>query len=820
MNFRRNSSIRWAAALAAGTVALSLALGASTPDRLNQMVDRMNRGEYEKVERELLRMDRNDPHVLRLLLELQARTGRGAEADAQARRLLDLDQSGRLQREAGTAQAALAAWHLQRWKQANQLFLEATQQEGVPVSAWVDWGHLYLEKFNAAEAETIFLEGAQRPQAEAGFSRWDSDALYVGLARALKSQFKPGASKALERALELNPKNLEAMFLRSQGAMEEDDWDEADRWIEEGLQHNAQFLPLMELRCARKLLGGERQRFEACRDAVLDINPRNGRMFETLGDLFVSKRRLQEAVVSYRKALQRDSRRWSALASLGINLLRLGEEAEGRQVLEEAYAQDPYNIWTVNTLRLIDSFDGFELFDANRFSVRLHRKEAVALRPYVARLLLESLTVLEEKYAHRVREKVLFEMYPDHEDFAVRALGLPGLGALGATFGRIVAMDSPSARPEGKFHWGSTLWHEVAHVITLSLSDQKMPRWLSEGISMMEERLARPGWGDHLSIEFLEAHRSGTLLSLSQLNSGFERPQNSQQLRISYYQAGWVCQWLVDRFGLSKVRDLVAAYRQDKTSETCFQEALGQSLEEVDRQVKAAMESQLNPLMEAMDRSIITALELPRGGDPETAVQTLMGALQKHPGNYFLNLELGRRLVDSSREAEATAYLDRAIEIFPYFSDRGSPYDLLLEIHQKAEREDLIVDLLRSWWRVDPRFGDNAIQLAELIRRQGDLQEAVRYLEEVMYVDPLRPDVHQSLGELYLQDDRPRDAAQEFRVLLSLGTPDPAAAHYGMARAFWQAGDRQAARRQVLHSLEIAPNYKEAQLLLLQIAQP
>ncbi len=784
------------------------------------MLQLMDRGEYEKAERDLLKMDRNDPHVLRLLLELQVRKGKQVQADAHAGSLLDLYQAGELQSGAETAQAAFAAWHLQRWKQANQLFLEATQQEGVSVSAWVDWGHLYLEKFNAAEAEAILLEGTERSQIEAGFSRWAPDALYVGLASALKSQFKPGASQALERSLELNPKNLEAMVLRSQGAMEEENWDEADRWIAEGLQHNERFLPLMELRCARQLLGGEKELFEACWDAVLGINPKNGRMFETLGDLLVSKRRLQEAVAFYRESFRRDARRWSALASLGINLLRLGEEAEGQKILEEAYAQDPYNIWTVNTLRLIDSFTNFERFDADRFSVRLHRKEAAALRPYVTRLLLESLTVLEEKYAHRVPEKYLFEIYPDHEDFAVRTLGLPGLGALGATFGRVVAMDSPSARPEGKFHWGSTLWHEVAHIVTLSLSDQKIPRWLSEGISMMEERLARPGWGDHLSIEFLEAYREGTLLPLSQLNSGFERPQSPQQLRINYYQAGWVCEWLVKRFGLSKVHDLLTAYRLDKTTEICFQEALGESLEDVDRQVRAAMESRLNPLAVAMDRSVISSLELPPGGNVETAVQALSDALEKHPGNYFLNLELGRKLIDSSREAGAIPYLSRAIEIFPYFSDRGSPYDLLLQVHQKRKREDLAADILRRWWRVDPRFGENAIRLAELLRRQGNIHEAVLYLEEAMYVDPLKPDLHQSLGELYLQDDRPQDAAQEFRVLLNLGPPDPAAAHYGMARAFWQAGDRQAARRQILYSLEIAPNYKEAQQLLLHLVQP
>ena len=43
------------------------------------------------------------------------------------------------------------------------------------------------------------------------------------------------------------------------------------------------------------------------------------------------------------------------------------------------------------------------------------------------------------------------EVYPDHEDFAVRTMGMPGLGALGVTFNNVIAMDSPSGRPPGSF---------------------------------------------------------------------------------------------------------------------------------------------------------------------------------------------------------------------------------------------------------------------------------------------------------------------------------------------------------------------------------
>ena len=82
-------------------------------------------------------------------------------------------------------------------------------------------------------------------------------------------------------------------------------------------------------------------------------------------------------------------------------------------------------------------------------------------------------------------------------------MGLPGLvGALGACFGSVVAMDSPRARPPGEFSWQATLWHELAHVFTLQLSKYRVPRWLTEGISVYEEHRRSPAWGRELTLEF------------------------------------------------------------------------------------------------------------------------------------------------------------------------------------------------------------------------------------------------------------------------------------------------------------------------------
>ena len=82
---------------------------------------------------------------------------------------------------------------------------------------------------------------------------------------------------------------------------------------------------------------------------------------------------------------------------------------------------------------------------------------------------------LAERYRFRPAAPIRIEVYPSHADFSVRTVGLAGLGALGACFGPVLAIDSPSAREIGQFNWGSTLWHELAHTVTLGADRQRGP---------------------------------------------------------------------------------------------------------------------------------------------------------------------------------------------------------------------------------------------------------------------------------------------------------------------------------------------------------
>ena len=193
--------------------------------------------------------------------------------------------------------------------------------------------------------------------------------------------------------------------------------------------------------------------------------------------------------------------------------------------------------------------------------VRVHPDEAPVLKEYVLSLAQEALDALSASYNMEVEGPILVEVFPRHDDFAVRNLGLPGMiGALGACFGRVVTMDSPRARPPGDFNWRATLWHEMAHVITLQMSAQRVPRWLTEGISVYEEQRARPAWGRDQEMTFARALNEDRVLALSELNAGFSRPDT---ISLAYFQASVLVEHIVDAYGEAALHELVAKHALD-----------------------------------------------------------------------------------------------------------------------------------------------------------------------------------------------------------------------------------------------------------------
>jgi cellulose synthase operon protein C len=147
-----------------------------------------------------------------------------------------------------------------------------------------------------------------------------------------------------------------------------------------------------------------------------------------------------------------DSLSWAAWGVLALNQLRMGEMADGRANLDRAFRGDPFNVWFKNTLDLLDSLERYEERTVGPFTLVIRDDEAGLLAPLVARVAEEAWADLTARYGVSPDVPVRIELYPNSTDFSVRTVGMTGIGALGVAFGRVLAMDSPSARPAGEFN--------------------------------------------------------------------------------------------------------------------------------------------------------------------------------------------------------------------------------------------------------------------------------------------------------------------------------------------------------------------------------
>lgn len=677
-------------------------------------------------------------------------------------------------------------------KSANGFFKTAVEQYPDDPGARTRWGRLFFETHQDNEAAKLYQEALGLDDAFAP--------AILGLAAISAGRFDDKARTWVDDVLEADPDNIEAHLLLARMDLEEGTVDAAEESLGRALElaegRGLAPIEIYALEAAADLLRGIEDSDWTRR--ALEYNKSYGGIYEIPAHFYVITRRYREAIALYKKAVEIEPDLYSAHAELGVNLLRENEIAEAQRHLALAYRGDPYSARTVNTLRLIDSFDNFSAEPHGKAAdpaspdpgviLRLQNDEAAVLEPYVLDLTNRSIARYTERYAFDLREPVVVELYPDHDDFAVRTSGLPGIGLLGVTFGYLVAMDSPSGRPEGDFHWGTTLWHEMAHVFTLESTNHLVPRWFSEGISVYEEWSTGPLPGRHIPINVIEAIGEDKFLPVAELDRGFIRPTYEAQVIVSYMQAGLICEYISKNWGQQALIDMLALYRDGKDTAEAIEGALKIGTGEFDEHFGSFVAEEFDGIV--------------------------------------ANLHAWREAVGKAHEqAESEAWDDaleaaaRAVELYPDYVDEGSPYIVEARAQQELGRHDEAVAALAEYRRRGGYQPAALIQLARWLDAAGERDDAIATLGDVLLVAPLNEDVHAELGDWLLEAGRAQEALREYEALFAMQPHDLAAAHYRLAKAYRALDDATRARTHLLYALEIAPNYREAQQLLLEMVR-
>jgi tetratricopeptide (TPR) repeat protein len=685
----------------------------------------------------------------------------------------------RLTHSADAYTRAEGFWGLDEWEQANEQFRLATQPANSKAAYKVRWGTLLHERFNNTEAAGLFREALAKDPSNAE--------AYLGLAIVSADGFDGKATEYAAKAIELDPRLAEAHELMANLALENDDRDAAVVEADKAIALEKDALDAMAIRAAVELIADRSP--EAWFTKIAAINPGYGEAYARVAHQLEVHYRYEDAVTYYRKAVKADLRLWAAHSALGIDLMRMGKEDEPLMELELSYNNGYRDAATVNSLRLLDSYKNFETIRDDTTILKLKKTEADLLQPYMQAELHTIIATYEKKYRMKLPAPVQVEVYPDHEDFAVRTMGMPGLGALGVTFGEVVAMDSPSARKPGDFNWGATLWHEMSHVYILTATNHRVPRWFTEGLAVHEEGERSSEWSDRVTPEVLIAIREKKLLPLAQLDRGFVYPEYPSQVIVSYFQAGSICDFVKKNWGEEKLLEMVHSYAKSQTTAQVVQQDLGLASEEFDKQYFAWIDKKYGAEAAHFDKW-------------REKLKTLVAASQGK--QYETVLAQG----------------PTALAMYPEYVGDANVYELMTDAHRAKGDVKAEAAALTAYEHEGGQEPAMLKRLATLEEDAGRQVEAAATLARLNYIYPVKDEeLHRRLGDLLYAQKRYDGAIREYIAVVASNPLDRAGAEFHLAQAYLAAGQKDKAEESVLAALEVAPGYRPAQKMLLELNQ-
>ncbi len=681
-------------------------------------------------------------------------------------------------------------------KRARELHPESR----VPLQAI---GNLALEKRDMTLATETFQEALKK------FA--DDPDLLFGLACALNDVDPKGRQTALDQTLASNPKHIGALLMQAEQLIDAERYELAKTKLDEVLSINAQQPIALAYSSVLAFLRDDLKQFEALRNQALSTWDANPEVDYQLGKKLSQKYRFVDGAAAQRRALMLQSDYRPAQRQLAQDLLRLGQEEEGWQLAHTVYQADQYDVGSYNLVTLHDELRKYTVIERTGWRIRMEKNEASIYGDHVVALLEEARKTLCQKYEIDLKKDIFVEIFPKPSDFAVRTFGMPGAGGyLGVCFGDVITALSPATREASPVNWESVLWHEFAHVVTLNKTHNRMPRWLSEGISVYEERQRDSRWGERMAPAYRDCILAGKMTPIHRMSEAFLPPGNSCGIMFAYFQSSLVVEYLIETYGQAAL----VAILEDLAVGVPINDALERhttSLGELEQEFSAAMRLKARYYGWYVDWSPFKLELLLSQPDP---VPGLLQWARRHPRHYNGLKTIGQMLLRLDRKQEAKELLEQAVLLYPLETGAQSASALLAELQRDSVNER---DTLLAWTSIDNDSSSGLLRLIELDLKREDWSAVMLHSRRLLEIKPLLPQPYSALALASEKVGENESATSALKTLLKLPAADPADLHYRLAAQYKNSGELEAARRETLKALEIAPRYRDALSLLLEL---
>lgn len=475
------------------------------------------------------------------------------------------------------------------FKDANQVLADASEAVAEKTERkQVErvWGWLFLDKYNFRDADTAFSRVLK-------LDPHDESAI-VGMARIdLDSDHDVArARKRLDALLKTSPRAPHALVARAEVAIHDEAMEEAGSWLDKAAAIAPTAPDYLAVRYAWARLLDDAKTAKRTLATAHKLDPTDGIPHLVAAQYLEQAHRYDEVRAELLAALKRDPELWKAHAQLGLAWSRVADDVKALEHLETAFRNDPFNVRTANLLNVL--YDGvlrqMVLLPGKSVELRVHRRDRRALERTVLPFLQESYATLAKRYAMEAKPPLRVEIFPTTEQFSVRTVGLPRLGAHAVCFGHLITSRSPMEAP---FNWKMVLHHEMAHVFHIQATEGRVPRWLTEGLAMMESAWLDPRYHMVMERQLYDRARDAQLSPIATFNLAFSQARSMQDIVGAYYQAMWLVRFLDATYGFDKLRKLVAAHRSGKPTEQLIQQVYGKSASAVDGEFAAWLGKEL-----------------------------------------------------------------------------------------------------------------------------------------------------------------------------------------------------------------------------------
>jgi len=732
--------------------------------------------ELKQAMRPLLEMEKLDPtalHAAYLIAEAYGRTGKRDEAKDVLDKIVarykqrydvlaeaafnaddlkhDVEKARPLSGEMTTIAAALRLYvelyplEYGFIENALELVGYARKLDEDNWDAWIEYVRITRTERNRAiararKARTIVVE--RNPEL--------AD-LYVEVARSLGVGWNQAEQMEMATtALQINPKQTDAHAVIARICLEDNRYTLALDHIGKALAVNPQHREALALKATHALLNGEEEGFEEGMKKVLAVDPRYGEGFHLAGLVVAGRqRRFEEALKLVRRGVDIDPSNFEAHTSIGIFLANLGRADEAIVALRKSRELLPYD----HPIR--ENFEEILKYVTNRmveqktehFIIRYDPAEYEVHHRFLADALEAAWDDLVARYAFEPHKPVLVECFRTQDDFSVRTIGLPGIPALGACFGGLITLDAPNAFPQ-PFIWHSTAVHEFAHVVTLQLSAGQVPRWFTEGVSVLEEKPFSPGWGmeEQFERQLVDAYLTDTLPKIESFDGMFR----SSRIAYAYYVGGLMMQMIRREWGEEGIVKALRLWGKDTPQTEVLGQAFGVTPDEFDARFREEVKKRVESYRIVPNYALIYL--------------ALMEARNKNPKDGLIDVKLGWAHLRRNELVDAGSYLDSA-------QRKGAgddPLAILLEANLKWRSRDLAGTeaLLDKFFAKGGEDYDARLMMVTILAQKGerDSDRVVAHLKQAKKDWPLHASgtsPYVLLQRIYLGKDMPAEALKE-----------------------------------------------------------